>query len=308
MLKGKDFINLSDFSSQELADILEYAEELKGKQKDSISHHLLSGKTLAMLFEKTSTRTRVSFEVGMYQLGGHALFLEQKAIQLGGTGETIGDTAKVLARYVDGIMARVFAHRNLEEMAANSTIPIINGLSDDSHPCQIMADLLTVKEEFEELKGLRLAYIGDGNNVANSLLVGCAKFGMDVAIATPEGFEPSSKYFEVAKEIAAESGSKIVVTSDAKEAVADADVIYTDTWISMGDEAQKEERLKVFPPYQLNRELLGQAKPTAIVLHCLPAHRGYEITDEVMDGPQSRVFEQAENRLHVQKAIMALTM
>lgn len=309
-MKGRHFINLSDFSSQELISILEYADELKTKQKDLIPHQLLAGKTLAMLFEKTSTRTRVSFEVGMHQLGGHALFLEQRAIQMGGTGEAIGDTAKVLSRYVNGIMARVFAHAGLEEMARHATVPIINGLSDDSHPCQIMADLLTVKEEFGELKGRKLAYVGDGNNVTNSLLVGCAKLSMDIAVATPAGYEPDPRYIETAKAIATDSGSQIDVSLDIspEEAVANADAIYTDTWVSMGDEDQKKDRLEIFPPYQLNDSLLKKAKTTAIVLHCLPAHRGYEITDEVMDGPQSRVFPQAENRLHAQKAIMTLVM
>ncbi len=307
-MKGKHFINISDFDTQELENILDYARDLKQKQYDSIPHRLLIGKTLAMLFEKTSTRTRVSFEVGMHQLGGHALFLEHRVMQVGGTGETTGDTAKVLSRYVDGIMARVYQHQSIEEMARHSTVPVINGLSDLGHPCQVMADLLTIKEEFNTLKGLQVAWVGDGNNVCNSLLVGCAKLGLNIRVATPTGYEPHSQYVSIAKEVAKETGSRVEVMYNPEQAVWDSDVIYTDTWTSMGDETQHEERLRVFPPYQVNLSLLSKAKNTAIVLHCLPAHRGYEITNEVIDGPQSRVWDEAENRLHVQKAIMAITM
>ncbi|MFX0113714.1 MAG: ornithine carbamoyltransferase [Candidatus Hodarchaeota archaeon] len=307
-MKGRHFINLIDFTSEELTSILDFADELKAKQREAVPHKLLAGKTLAMLFEKTSTRTRVSFEVGMHQLGGHALFLEHRTIQIGGTGETIGDTARVLSRYVNGIMARTYKHSTIEEIARNSTVPVINGLSDLSHPCQIMADLMTVREEFKELKGLRIAWLGDGNNVCNSLLIGCAKFGADIAVATPVGYEPSPEYVSAAKEAAKESGAKIEIHNSPEDAVRHADVVCTDTWVSMGDEAQQEERLRLFPPYKLNLSLLRKAKDSAIVLHCLPAHRGYEITNEVIDGPQSRVFDEAENRLHAQKAIMALTM
>jgi len=307
-LKGKHFINISDFTAQELRAILDVAEELKTKQRDSVPHELLAGKTLAMLFEKTSTRTRVSFEVGMHQLGGHALFLEYRTIQIGGTGESIGDTARVISRYVDGIMARVYKHSSLEEMARNSISPVINGLSDMGHPCQIMADLLTIKEEFGDLKGLRVAWIGDGNNVCNSLLIGCAKLGMDITVATPVGYEPNIQYVATARDIAKESGSNVEVQNNPEQAVWHSDVIYTDTWVSMGDEAQQEERLRVFQPYQVNISLVSKAKDSSIILHCLPAHRGYEITNEVIDGLHSRVWDQAENRLHTQKAIMSLTM
>ena len=269
-----------------------------------MQHHLLKGKTLGMIFTKSSTRTRVSFEVGMYQLGGYSLFLSSNDIQLG-RGESIFDTANVLSRYIDGIMIRTFKQSDVEDLAKYGTIPVINGLTDEMHPCQILADLLTVYEHKGKLEGLKLAYIGDGNNVAHSLLHGCAKTGMDIAIASPKGYECDSRYVDEAKEAAKSSGSKVVLTQDPVEAIANADVVYADTWISMGQEDQKKEKLNIFMPYQINSQLFAKAKEDAIFLHCLPAYRGYEVTDDVIDGAQSVIFDEAENRLHAQKAVMA---
>jgi ornithine carbamoyltransferase len=303
----KDFISIYDCSIEEINEILKLSEKLKRQLKEGVKHHLLKGKTLGMIFSKSSTRTRVSFEVGMYQLGGHSLFLSSNDIQLG-RGECIYDTAQVLSRYIDGIMIRTFKHSDVEDLAKFGTIPVINGLTDLMHPCQILADLFTVYEHKGTLKGLKMAYLGDGNNVANSLLHGCAKVGMDIAVASPKGYECDRDCVYEANEDAKSTGSKIIITEDPIEAIQNADVVYADTWISMGQEAEKAERLKTFMPYQVNKELFSKAKDDAIFLHCLPAYRGYEVTEEIIDGPQSVIFDEAENRLHVQKAIMAILM
>lgn len=303
----KHMIDLNDVSPKEIEDILKLAGKLKDDLKHGREHHLLKGKTLGMIFSKSSTRTRVSFEVGMYQLGGYAMFLSSSDIQLG-RGETIYDTARVLSRYINGIMIRTFKHSDVTDLAKYGTIPVINGLTDLMHPCQILADLYTVYEAKGRLKGLKLAYVGDGNNVANSLLQGCAKTGVDIYVAAPEGYGCDGTIIEQAKQAAVKSGSKVVLTEDPEEAVKNADVIYTDTWVSMGQEAEKEMRVKIFMPYQVNKKLFSKAKDDAILLHCLPAYRGFEVTEEIIDGPNSMVIEEAENRLHVQKAIMAALM
>jgi len=303
----KHLISIHDLTLDEINEIFKLSEKLKRQNKEGVQHHLLKGKTLGMIFTKSSTRTRVSFEVGMYQLGGYALFLSSNDIQLG-RGETIYDTAQVLSRYIDGIMIRTFKQSDVEDLARYGSIPIINGLTDLMHPCQILADLFTVYEHKGELKGLKMAYVGDGNNVANSLLHGCAKVGMDIAVATPKGYECDARIVEEAREDAKLSCATITLTEDPVEAVKDADVVYTDTWVSMGQETEKEQRIKTFTPYQVNGNLFSMAKEDAIFLHCLPAYRGFEVTEEVIDGPQSVVFDEAENRLHVQKAIMAMVM
>lgn len=297
-------LSLNDLSTEEIQDLLKLAEKLKKQNMEGVQHHLLKGRTLGMIFSKSSTRTRVSFEVGMYQLGGYPLFLSSNDIQLG-RGETIYDTANVLSRYIDGIMIRTFKQSDVEDLARFGTIPVINGLTDEMHPCQILADLLTVYEHKGKLEGLKLAYIGDGNNVAHSLLHGCAKTGMDIAVASPKGYECTGIYVEEAKAAAKTTGSEILMTQDPVEAIANADVIYADTWISMGQEDQKEEKLKIFMPYQINSRLFSKAKEDAIFLHCLPAYRGYEVTEEIIDGSQSVIFDEAENRLHAQKAVLA---
>lgn len=303
----KHLLSLNDLSSDEVKGLLKLAEKLKRQTKEGVQHHLLKGKTLGMIFSKSSTRTRVSFEVGMYQLGGYSLFLSSNDIQLG-RGESIFDTANVLSRYIDGIMIRTFEQSDVDDLAKYGSIPVINGLTDEMHPCQILADLLTVYEHKGKLEGLKMAYIGDGNNVAHSLLHGCSKTGMDIAIASPKGYECDSRYVEEAKEAAKLSGSKVLMTQDPVEAISNADVVYSDTWISMGQEDQKEEKLKIFMPYQINSQLFAKAKEDAIFLHCLPAYRGYEVTEDVIDGTQSVIFDEAENRLHAQKAVMATLM
>ncbi|TYQ15235.1 UNVERIFIED_CONTAM: ornithine carbamoyltransferase [Acetivibrio alkalicellulosi] len=303
----KHLISLHHLKIEDIENILNLSEKLKKQQKEGTSHQILSGKTLGMIFSKSSTRTRVSFETGMYQLGGYPLFLSSSDIQLG-RGESIYDTAQVLSRYIDGIMIRTFKHSDVEELAKYGSIPVINGLTDLMHPCQILADLFTIYEYKKTLKGLKLAYVGDGNNIANSLLHGCAKTGMDVYIASPKDYQCDEKIVSEAKEDAKVSGSKVVLTDDPVEAVANADVVYTDTWISMGQESEKNERIKIFMPYQINANLFSKAKEDAIFLHCLPAYRGYEVTEDIIDGPNSVIFDEAENRLHVQKAIMALLM
>ncbi|QOR84966.1 ornithine carbamoyltransferase [Geobacillus stearothermophilus] len=302
-LKGRDFLTLLDFSTEEIFDLLALATDLKAKQKAGVSYTPLSGKTMAMIFEKPSTRTRVSFEVGMIQLGGQAMYLNGNDLQLG-RGETIADTARVLSQYVDVIMIRTFAHQKVEELAEYASVPVINGLTDDDHPCQALADLLTIYEVKKTFQGVKLAYVGDGNNVANALLVAAAKVGMDVAIACPPGYEPKKEYVEAACRIGEQTGAAVTVTHDPLVAVAGADAIYTDVWTSMGQESESAERLQVFQPYQVNEELVKAAKPDYLFLHCLPAHRGEEVTAGVMDGPNSVVFEQAGNRLHAQKAIL----
>ena len=292
-----------DVGIEELNYLLDIAADMKDKTKKGIKHHYLDGKTLGMIFTKSSTRTRVSFEVGMYQLGGMALFLSNNDIQIG-RGETIYDTAHVLSGMVDGIMIRTFKHQDVLDLAKYGSIPVINGLTDDQHPTQMLADLLTIKEHKGALKGLKLAYVGDGNNVANSLLQACAKAGMDVAIGAPADYSCPEKYVKQAEEDAKITGSKILITTDPFEAAADADVIYTDTWTSMGQEAEKAKRVEIFKDYQVNSKLMGVAHKDAIFLHCLPAYRGYEVTEDVIDGPQSVVFDEAENRLHAHKAIL----
>lgn len=306
-MKGKDLLSVHDLSLAEVEQILHLARELKAKQKRGEEHHLLKGKTLGMIFQKSSTRTRVSFEAGMWQLGGMALFLSANDLQIG-RGEPVKDTARVLSRYVDGIMIRTFSHDEVIELAKYADIPVINGLTDLLHPCQALTDIFTVLECKGRLKGLKMAYIGDGNNMVNALLHACAKVGMDIAVATPAGYGPHAGAVAEAQADAGISGSKIVLGHDPLAAAADADVIYTDVWASMGQEQEQAARAKIFQDFQVNRALMDAAKRDAIVLHCLPAHRGEEITDEVMESAQSAVFEEAENRLHVQKAIMALVM
>ena len=303
----KHLISIHDLEISEIKEIFKLSSELKKQLKEGVTHHFLKGKTLAMIFSKSSTRTRVSFEAGMFQLGGYPMFLSASDIQLG-RGETIRDTAQVLSRYVDGIMIRTFRQSDVEDLAKYGSIPVINGLTDLMHPCQALADLFTIYERKGGLKGLKLAYIGDGNNVVHSLLHCCAKVGMDIAVACPNGYGCNEEIIREAMDDAMESGSKITLTERPEEAVEGADAVYTDTWVSMGQEAEKERRLKTFMPYQVNAELFSKAKPDAIFLHCLPAYRGCEVTDEVIDGPQSAVFDEAENRLHVQKAILVMLM
>lgn len=307
VLKGKDLLSIHDLSCAEVQCILDLAKDLKAKQKQGIEHHILKGKTLGMIFQKSSTRTRVSFEVGMWQLGGMGLFLSSKDLQIG-RGEPIKDTARVLSRYVDGIMIRTFSHDEVKELAHYATVPVINALTDLLHPCQALTDIFTVLEYKSELKGRKMAYIGDGNNMVNALLHACAKTGMDIAVATPKEYAPNADIVAEAMADAAQTGSKIVLCNDPLEAAAEADALYTDVWASMGQEAEQQIRAKAFDGYQINSDTLKAAKPDAIILHCLPAHRGEEITDEAMECQQSAVFDQAENRLHVQKAIMALLM
>ncbi|SMG46408.1 ornithine carbamoyltransferase [Paenibacillus aquistagni] len=306
-LRGRDFVALADYTQEELYTLLKVAGSLKEKQKAGNPEQPLKGKTLGMIFEKSSTRTRVSFEVGMYQLGGQALFLSKNDIQIG-RGETIEDTAQVLSRYVDGIMIRTYAHRTVIDLARAATVPVINGLSDLNHPCQALADYMTVLEKKGRLEGLKIAYIGDGNNMAHSLMMGGAKFGMNVAIATPEGYEVDADVAKQSQEFAEQHGASITLTHDPKEAAADADVIYTDVWASMGFEEEQQQREKAFQSFQVNEELAKYAKNDYLFMHCLPAHRGEEVSAGVIDGENSIIFDQAENRLHAQKAIMALTM
>ena len=297
------FLSLADPTPEELYHLLDLAKQLKEEWRSGGNRPLLQGKVLGMIFQKPSLRTRVSFDMAMLHLGGHALYLSPNEIQLG-KRESTADIARVLSRYVDAIMARVFGHEDVETLARYSRVPVINGLSDLTHPCQGLTDLFTIYEHFGRLQGLTLAYVGDGNNVVHSLLLGGAKVGLNVRVATPPGYEPRSDVVDRAREFAKQSGAQISLTHDPVEAVRDADVVYTDVWTSMGQEAEREARLKVFPPYQLNAELLAKASPSAIVMHCLPAHRGEEITDEVADGPQSVIFDQAENRMHAQKALL----
>jgi ornithine carbamoyltransferase len=306
-LKGRDFLGLSDYSQEEIQYLIDLAIELKRKQKAGEVYQPLKGKTLGMIFEKSSTRTRVSFEVGMFQLGGHALFLSKNDIQLG-RGETIWDTAQVMSRYLDGIMIRTYAHKNVVDLARGATIPVINGLTDLSHPCQALADYQTVYEHKGRLAGLKIAYIGDGNNMVHSLMMGAAKLGMHMAVASPEGYDPDNEIIQISRETSAKSGGSLLLTRDPKEAIADADVVYTDVWASMGFEAEQAAREIAFKNYQVNEELTKYAKKDYMFLHCLPAHRGEEVSEGVIDGPNSLIYDQAENRLHAQKAIMAALM
>ena len=307
-MKGKDLLSIRDFSAKEVMAVFRMAEMLKSRSlSEQVANPLLSGKTLAMIFEKPSLRTRVTFEVGMTQLGGHAVNLQPSEIKLG-ERESVPDAARNLERWVHGIMARTFSHKTVAELAKYAGIPVINGLSDLEHPCQALADFFTVYEKKGELRGIKLAYIGDGCNTCNSLLLLAAKLGAHMTVGCPEGYEPDIAILTSAQREAKETGSTISMANDPYEAVAGADVVYTDIWTSMGLEDEREQRLEVFQPYQVNSQLLRAAKPDAMVLHCLPAHRGEEITDDVLDGPQSAVFDEAENRLHVQKAILALLL
>ena len=299
----KDVLSILDIK-EELLVLLDRAKEIKAGLKSGDQYMPLVGKTLGMIFEKSSTRTRVSFEVGMTQLGGHAIFMSPKDLQIG-RGETVADTAKVLSRFCDAIVYRAFKHEVMKELAENATVPVINALDDLEHPCQIMADLLTVIEhKGDDFNKLKMAYVGDVNNVCNSLLLGCAVVGMNMTAACPKGYWPNADILAEAKKIGKTMGAKIEVVEDAMAGVEYADVLYTDVWVSMGDEKEEATRLKVFKPYQINEVLLASAKNNAIVMHCLPAHRGLEITAGVIDGPQSVVFDEAENRLHAQKALL----
>jgi len=304
-LKHKDFVSIHDYSAQEIAEIFALAKEIKGDRQKFAK--ALQGQTLGMIFEKSSTRTRVSFEVGMFQMGGHALFLSSRDIQLG-RGETIYDSAKVLSRYLDGIMARTFAHKTVTELAEYASIPIINGLTDLLHPCQAMTDYFTAFERFGDLRGRKLAYIGDGNNMAHSLMYGAPKVGMDIAVATPAGYAPDAEVTARAQEDARSAGTRLVVTRSMEEAVKDADVVETDVWASMGQEAETAKRQKDFSGWQVDKRLMSLARKDAVFMHCLPAHRGEEVSAEVIDSPQSLIYDEAENRLHVQKAIMHTLM
>lgn len=301
---GKDFLTLADFTKSDLMYLLDFALKLKDEQKNNIDHPLLAGKTLAMIFEKPSTRTRVSFEVGMFQLGGKGVFLGKDDVQLT-NGETLIDTAKTLSRYVDGIMIRTFDHEALIEMARQATVPVINGLTDDFHPCQVMADLLTIYEKKGSLSDQKIVFVGDGNNMAHSLLMGSAVMGADCTIVSPRGYEVDESILSLAQKHAKKTGSTLVQTNDLFPTIESADVVYTDVWASMGSEDEAESRIEVFQPYQVNATLMNHTKDDCLFLHCLPAQRGSEVTSDVIDGPQSVVFDQAENRLHVQKAILA---
>lgn len=308
MLAGRDLISIHDLSVDEVFEILDFAADLKTYQKADACPDLLKGKTLGMIFEKSSTRTRVSFEVGMYQLGGTALFLSNRDLQLG-RGEPIKDTARVLSRYLDGIMIRTYGHDRIVELAKYADVPVINGLSDLLHPCQVLTDLLTIREhKGKNFRALKMAYVGDGNNMTNSYLYGAAKVGMDLTVATPANYKPDAKVFDNALTDAEETGAVLEWTENPIEAVKDADIVATDTWASMGQEAEHDERKKIFAPYQVNNELLKHANKNVIVMHCLPAYRGEEITAEVFENNAHVIFDEAENRLHTQKAIMALTM
>lgn len=306
-LSGKHFLTLADFTKEELMYLIDLAMDLKAKQHSGEPHRLLEGKTLAMIFEKASTRTRVSFETGIYQLGGHGLFLSKDDIQLD-NGESLSDTSKVLSRYVDGIMIRTFAHETLEELAENASIPVINGLTNEFHPCQVLADLMTMYEKVGDLNNKKMAFVGDGNNVADSLLMGCAIMGIDCTLAVPKGYETSDDIWQIVQEKANVSGATIKQTNDPHEAVKDANFIYTDVWTSMGWEEEAEDRSEKFAGYQVNEELVQSAADDFLFLHCLPAKRGEEVTAGIIDGPHSVVFDEAENRLHAQKAIMASIM
>jgi ornithine carbamoyltransferase len=306
-LKGRDFTRVADWTGDELERTLDLADELKEQQKRREQHHLLPGRTLGMIFQKPSTRTRVSFEVGIAQLGGTGLYLSAGDLQLG-RGETLKDTATVLSRYLDAIMIRTFAQEDVEELARNASIPVINGLTDSAHPCQALADVMTIRERRGRLDGVTLVYLGDGNNVCASLMVAAAKLGLNFRAATPKGYEPSAEAVEIAREAAAESGATIELLADPREAAAGADVLYTDVWTSMGQEEERERRLRDLAGFGIDDELVGLANEDAIVLHCLPAHYGEEITEDVLYGPQSAVWDQAENRLHAQKALMALVI
>jgi ornithine carbamoyltransferase len=302
-LKGRHFTRVADWSGEELLQALDLADELKARQQRREEHHLLPGRALGMIFQKPSTRTRVSFEVGIAQLGGFALYLAASDLQLG-RGETLRDTATVLSRYLDGLMIRTFAQDDVEELARHASIPVINGLTDSAHPCQALADVMTIRERFGRLEDVTVAYLGDGNNVCASLMVACAKLGAAFRAATPEGYDPDPKAVELARE----AGGSVELLHDPREAARGADVLYTDVWTSMGQEEERDRRLRDLAGYGIDAELVALAGEDAIVLHCLPAHYGEEITEEVLYGPQSAVWDQAEDRLHAQKALMALVI
>jgi ornithine carbamoyltransferase len=302
-LKGRSFTRVADWSREELLEVLDLADDLKRLQQAREEHHLLPGRALGMIFQKPSTRTRVSFEVGIYQLGGTGLYLSAGDLQLG-RGETIKDTAVVLSRYLDAIMIRTFAQADVEGLAANASIPVINGLTDSTHPCQALADVMTIRERFGRLEGLKVVYLGDGNNVCASLMVACAKLGMEFVAATPAEYRPEDEAIRIARE----AGGTVELVDDPRAAVAGADVLYTDVWTSMGQEEEREQRLQDLAGFGIDSELVKRAGEEAIVLHCLPAHYGEEITEDVLYGPQSAVWDQAENRLHAQKALMALVI
>ncbi len=299
----KHLLSMQDLSPNEIEAILDDAAGLKEKLRRGEPHELLRGKTLGMIFEKPSLRTRVTFETGMTQLGGHAIYLAPADIQLG-KRESVPDTARNLSRWVDAVMARLFKHDIIVELARHSSVPVINGLTDLHHPCQTLGDLLTIREHKGKLRGLKLAWVGDGNNVCNSLLLGCTLVGMNISAVCPHGYEPDANVMTQAKKNAEKSGAKLELLTNPKKAVAGADVIYTDVWVSMGQEKEAKRRMRAFEGYQVNAQLLKLAKPNVIVMHCLPAHRGQEITDEVIDGPRSVVLDQAENRMHAQKALL----
>ena len=299
----KNLLKLLDLSTEEIIGILDLADQLKYERKHNIPHELLKGQTLGMIFQKSSTRTRVSFETGMYQLGGHALFLSSRDLQIG-RGEPVQDTARVLSRYLDGIMIRTFEQKEVEDLAKFGSIPVINGLTDFCHPCQVLADLMTIREKFGSFSGLKMCFIGDGNNMANSLIVGGLKVGMNVAVATPDGYKPDGAVLEFTKGY----GDKFALETDPFMAASGADILITDTWTSMGEEAEKEERKKIFKDSQINKQLLAAANAGAMVQHCLPAYRGQEITEEVFEEHADEIFNEAENRLHAQKAVMVKLM
>ena len=306
-LKGRSFTRVADWTTAELTSALDLADRLKEAHRDGEEERLLPGRTLGMIFQKPSTRTRVSFEVGIAQLGGTGLYLAANDLQLG-RGETIKDTATVLSRYLDALMIRTFAQSDVEELAAHATIPVINGLTDSAHPCQALADAMTIRERFGRLEGVRLVYLGDGNNVCASLMVIAAKFGLRFVAATPAGYEPDAAVVELARSVAAETGATIELVDDPRQAAREADVLYTDVWTSMGQEEERERRLRELAGFGIDTQLLALAGEDAVVLHCLPAHYGEEISEEVLYGPQSAVWDQAENRLHAQKALMALVI
>jgi ornithine carbamoyltransferase len=306
-LRGKDLLTIADLSVGEVASIMDMARKIKKKQKDGEEHRYLSGKTLGMIFHKASTRTRVSFETGFWQLGGHPIYLNEAATQMG-RGEELRDTARVLSRYVDGIMIRTFGHNIVEELAKYADVPVINGLTDKYHPCQALTDLFTFIEHKGTVKGRKFVYVGDGNNMAHSLMLACAKMGVDFTTASPPGYQPDPDVVREAERVGRETGAQISVVEDPLEAAKGADALYTDVWASMGMEQEQSIRQEALSDYQINKYLIEAAKSDVIVMHCLPAHRGEEITDEVMEGSHSVIFDEAENRLHVQKAIMALIM
>lgn len=306
-MKIKDILRVSDLSRNEIEEIFELTDIVKTKREKKEKYAPLSGKILGLIFSKSSTRTRISFEAGMLQLGGHSIYLDQNNLQMS-RGESVKDSARIVSSYLDAVVIRTFSHAEVEELAMNATIPVINGLTDTHHPCQILADLYTIKNSLGRLEGIKVTYIGDGNNIVNSLMEGAAMFGMELVVSTPNGYEPDADILKMSEEVATEAGGKISLCPDPMEAANDADILYTDVWISMGQEEERAKREADFKGYQINGDILKQANKNALVMHCLPAHRGEEISAEVIDGEQSIVFEEAENRLHVQKAILQLLL